>query len=117
MNPIIIIALIVLTLLGGVYLWNQFSQCSFQEQNKNIKTKHEQRKTKYRRRLQDLHIEEQKENYRGNKLAYHTRLYELYYVGIPDRYDNNGNKIKGIEPNAQQVVKHLRKIIEYSSNF
>jgi len=114
MNPIIIIALIVLTLLGGVYLWNQFSQCSFQEQNKNIKTKHEQRKTKYRRRLQDLHIEEQKENYRGNKLAYHTRLYELYYVGIPDRYDNNGNKIKGIEPNAQQVVKHLRKIIEYS---
>ena len=55
-------------------------------------------------------IEERKENDREHKLAYHTRLYELYYVGIPDRYDNNGNKIKGIEPNAQQVVKHLKNL-------
>ncbi len=114
MEPIIIIALIVLILLGGVYLWSRFSPYSSQELNKNIKMKHEQRKTKYRSRLQDLHIEEQKGNVREHKLAYHTMLYELYYVGIPDKYDNHGKKIKGIEPNAQQVVKHLRKIITYS---
>jgi len=113
MEPIII-ALIVLILLGGVYLWSHFSPYSSHELNKNIKTKHEQRKMKYRRRLQDLCIEERKENDREHKLAYYTRLYELYYVGIPDRYDNNGNKIKGIEPNAQQVAKYLRRIITYS---
>ena len=113
MEPIII-ALIVLILLGGVYLWSQFSPSSSRELNKNIKTKYEQQKMKYRRRLQDLRIEERKENDRERKLAYHTMLYELYYVGIPDKYDNNGNKIKGIEPNAQQVVKHLRNIIDYS---
>ena len=114
MEPIIIIVLIILILLGGVYLWRNFSPYSSHELNKNIKTKYEQRKMKYRRRLQDLCIEERKENDREHKLAYHTMLYELYYVGIPDRYDNNGNKIKGVEPNAQQVVKHLRKIITYS---
>ncbi len=113
MEPIII-ALIVLILLGGLYLWSQFSPYSSRELNKNVKTNYEQRKMKYRRRLQDLRIEERKENDREHKLAYHTMLYELYYVGIPDKYDNNGNKIKGIEPNAQQVVKHLRNIIDYS---
>ena len=113
MEPIIIIVLIVLILLG-VYLWIKFSPYTPRELNKNVKIKHEQRKTNYRRKLQDLHIEEPKEKDREHKLAYHARLYELYYVGIPDKYDNLGNKIKGIEPNAQQVVKHLRKIITYS---
>ncbi len=61
-----------------------------------------------------MNIEEQKGHDRAHRLAYHTMLYDLYYVGIPDRYDNNGNKIKGVEPNAQQVVKHLKKIITYS---
>ena len=114
MNLILIIALIVLTLLGGVYFWNQFQPCSFQEQNKNIEAKQERRKTKYRRRLHDLLREEQKDHGRMNKLAYHTMLYELYYVGLPDRYDNAGNKIKGVEPDALQAIHHLKKIIAYS---
>jgi len=112
MEPIIIIALIVVVVLLGVYLWSQFTHYSSHEPNKNIKTGHEHRKMKYRRRLQD--IEEPKENDRERKLAYHTMLYDLYYVGVPDKYDNKGNKIKGIEPNAQQVAHHLRKIITYS---
>tara|TARA_B100000929_G_scaffold290702_1_gene285475 strand:- start:22416 stop:23885 length:1470 start_codon:yes stop_codon:yes gene_type:complete len=114
MKRIISIILIILIIFGGIYIFRQFSQKTYQISNKQIKLQHENKKIDYLKRLQNFHIEEKKENYRLNKIHYHTKLYDLYYSGVPDKYDNDGNKIKGIEPNSVKVIKHLRKIIKYS---
>ena len=114
MKRIISIILIILIIFGGIYIFRQFSQKTYQISNKQIKLQHENKKIDYLKRLQNFHIEEKKENNRLNKIQYHTKLYNLYYSGVPDKYDNDGNKIKGIEPNSVKVIKHLRKIIKYS---
>ncbi len=114
MKRIISIILIILIIFGGIYIFRQFSQKTYQISNKQIKLQHENKKIDYLKRLQNFHIEEKKENNRLNKIHYHTKLYDLYYSGVPDKYDNDGNKIKGIEPNSVKVIKHLRKIIKYS---
>ena len=114
MKRIISIILIVLMIFGGIYIFRQFSQKTYKVSNKQLKFQHENKKIDYLKRLQNFHIEEKKENYRLNKIDYHIKLYDLYYSGVPDKYDNDGNKIKGIEPNSIKVIKHLRKIIKYS---
>ena len=114
MKRIITIILIVLMIFGGIYIFRQFSQKTYQVSNKQIKLQHENKKIDYLKRLQNFHIEEKRENNRLNKIHYHRKLHDLYYSGVPDKYDNNGNKIKGIEPNSIKVIKHLRKIIKYS---
>lgn len=114
MKRIISIILIILIIFGSIYIFRQFSQKTYQISNKQIKLQHENKKIDYLKRLQNFHIEEKKENDRLNKIHYHTKLYDLYYSGVPDKYDNDGNKIKGIEPNSVKVIKHLRKIIKYS---
>lgn len=114
MKRIIGVILIVLMIFGGIYIFRQFSQKTYQVSNKQIKLQHENKKIDYLKRLQNFHIEEKKENDRLNKIHYHRKLHDLYYSGVPDKYDNNGNKIKGIEPNSIKVIKHLKKIIKYS---
>ena len=37
---------------------------------------------------------------------------ELYYNGIPDKYDNSGFKIKGIPPNPQLAIDYLNLAIK-----
>lgn len=37
----------------------------------------------------------------------HRALYELYHIGIPDVYDHEGNKIKGVDPSPDKVFHHL----------
>lgn len=41
----------------------------------------------------------------------HRSLYELHHSGIPDIYDNEGNKIKGVEPDPIKVIYHLENLI------
>lgn len=38
----------------------------------------------------------------------HISLFWLYHNGIPDRYDTKGNKIKGLEPQPQLAIQHIR---------
>lgn len=38
-------------------------------------------------------------------------LYELYYTGIPDTYDNDGNIIPGVKPNPVKAIEFLTIII------
>ena len=46
------------------------------------------------------------------RLIRYRKLGELYRDGIPDKYDANNNKIKGLEPNAQNSIKYFTKAIE-----
>lgn len=48
--------------------------------------------------------------------SYYYKMHELYYNGVPDKYDVNNNKIKGIEPNADKSLHWLRKAIECRNN-
>lgn len=40
------------------------------------------------------------------------KLKDLYYNGIPDKYDNNGNKIKGVQPNPSLAVFYINCAIQ-----
>lgn len=41
----------------------------------------------------------------------HKSMYELYHIGIPDVYDRNNNKIKGVNPNPDKVFHHLEILL------
>jgi len=43
--------------------------------------------------------------------GYFYKLHELYYNGVPDKYGLDGNKIKGVEPDAKKSLFYLRKAI------
>ena len=47
---------------------------------------------------------------------YYYGLYKLYYDGIPDRYDMNGNKITGIAPDHQKAIANLERAAEESGD-
>lgn len=42
--------------------------------------------------------------------------FTLYYDGIPDKYDTNGNKIQGLEPDPKKAIAYLTKACELSLN-
>lgn len=44
------------------------------------------------------------------------KLHELYYSGIPDKYDQLGNKIQGIAPDPKKAIFYLRKAIAVNNN-
>lgn len=48
--------------------------------------------------------------------AYFYKLHELYYNGIPDKYDTNGNKIKGVEPDPNKSLYYISKAIACRDN-
>lgn len=37
------------------------------------------------------------------------KLHELYYNGVPDKYDAIGNKIKGVEPEPKKAIYYLSR--------
>ena len=98
--------MVLIVVCGSIWISRLFSRKS----NNQIELHQESKKLNYLKKLQNIHIGD----FRLNKIAYHTKLCELYYAGVPNRYDNDGNSIKGIEPNALKVIHHLKKIIEYS---
>lgn len=48
-----------------------------------------------------------------HNISYHKQLYELYKDGVPDVYDRNNNKIKGVHPDPSTAVHHLNEMIRY----
>lgn len=49
---------------------------------------------------------EEKRSYNAER-----ELYELYYTGIPDTYDNDGNIIPGVKPNPVKAIEFLTIVI------
>jgi tetratricopeptide (TPR) repeat protein len=44
------------------------------------------------------------------------KMHELYYNGIPDKYDESGNKIKGIAPNYGKAISYLQQAATVGHN-
>jgi len=42
------------------------------------------------------------------------RAHKLYYDGVPDRYDQSGNKIPGVEPDPKRAMAYLTRACELS---
>lgn len=42
----------------------------------------------------------------------YKELYELYYYGIPNTYDIEGNYIPGVEPDANKAIYYLEQLIK-----
>lgn len=61
-------------------------------------------------KIQKHQIDKKEEETREDKD--HRKLFELYFQGINEKYDNNGNKIPGIEPNPDKAIYHLKKLID-----
>lgn len=40
----------------------------------------------------------------------------LYYNGIPDKYDNFGNKVKGVRPDPKKALEYLSRACELSTD-
>jgi hypothetical protein len=49
------------------------------------------------------------------KLEEYRELYELYFKGIPEKYTKEGEKIPGVEPNAEKAITNLENIIKEST--
>lgn len=45
-------------------------------------------------------------------VKYYLALKDLYFDGIPDKYDINGNKIKGVPPNPTMAIHYTKLAIE-----
>jgi len=110
----IVYSIVIILILCSIYFLKLNSKKEYQNSNKLIKLQYKKRKSKYIKKLQNFHIQEKNLKSNLGKIQNHKKLYELYYSGMHDKYDNNGNKVKGIEPNSNKTIKHLKKIIEYS---
>lgn len=51
-----------------------------------------------------------------NNINQYFKLFHLHYNGVPDKYDTNGNKIKGIEPNPGKAIWYLQRCIDMGFN-
>ena len=52
----------------------------------------------------------------AHNVAWLYKMHELYYNGIPDKYDNLGNKIKGVEPDPNKAIEYLQKACALGQN-
>jgi hypothetical protein len=48
----------------------------------------------------------------SDQIDQYLSLKDLYYNGVPDKYDSDGFKIRGIPPNPQLAISHLEKAIQ-----
>lgn len=83
--------------------------------NKKMKDKHDLTLLKYndhQNYLQQL----EKNNQNMKKKYIYRKLHDLYYNGVPDKYNLNGNKIKGIKPDPIKAIAYLTLAQQYGDN-
>jgi hypothetical protein len=59
--------------------------------------------------------EKQLQSPQANYMDYYL-AHKLYYDGVPDKYDQTGNKIKGIEPDPKRAIAYLTRACELSQS-
>ncbi len=108
MNVYLIIGILMIVLFTTFLVWYFTQGNNFQYFSSPLKT--QQKKIEdYNNNitvLTDVEIIPTKRNYKVER-----ELYELYYKGIPDTYDNEGNIIPGVEPNPIKAIEFLTIII------
>lgn len=64
---------------------------------------------------QEIHqlAEQIPEENRDDKIKKLLRSFEIYYNGIPDKYDKNGNLSPGLPPNSNKAIATAKELIQY----
>jgi hypothetical protein len=63
------------------------------------------------------YLQELEQNNQNMKKKYiYRKLHDLYYNGVPDKYDLRGNKIKGIKPDPMKAITYLTLAQQYGDN-
>lgn len=83
--------------------------------NKKMKKKHDLTLLKYQDHQKYLKQLEQNSQNMKKKYIY-RKLHDLYYNGVPDKYDLRGNKIKGIKPDSTKAINYLTLAYQYGDN-
>ena len=113
MKTQLIIVVIIAILIVTLYI---IQRKRVAEQNRlfNLKTNYMQQE-KINSYNQQIVEKEQFINNNENEEQRLYELHELYYNGIPDKYDSNGNKIKGIKPDPHKAIKYLKDACRYGN--
>lgn len=53
---------------------------------------------------------------RGPTVEWYYKMHELYYNGIPDKYDSTGTKIKGVAPDPDRSLNFLHRAVMTSGS-
>jgi hypothetical protein len=61
--------------------------------------------------LEDVKLNEAKS--RKNLRQHYKDLAQMYKDGVSDIYDSVGNKLKGIEPDAERAIENIKKAVGY----
>ena len=113
------IVLLVFILCGIIYFLFWYNQVS-KNQTQKIKqdTNHKTKVEEFNQTLQLLsNYEEYPEHTEYTepqvRRSYQKErdLYELFFKGIPDEYDLDGNLMKGVEPDANKAIEYLTTVI------
>jgi hypothetical protein len=106
------IVILVSLLLYGVLIWFILDQQRHQEGVKAPSRKESQVTAHqcYYQQINDI-LNQRAESPR-ELIGYYLSLKDLYYGGIPDKYDLHGNKIRGIPPNPQLAIHYLQLAIQ-----
>lgn len=83
--------------------------------NKKMKKKHDLTLLKYQDHQRYLQQLEQNNQNMKKKYIY-RKLHDLYYNGVPEKYDLRGNKIKGIKPDPTKAINYLTLAHQYGDN-
>lgn len=115
---ILILCLILFSFYFTYYLYNQWNKTPVQQpqqrqqnQNREIIQNLQKEKELYQNELNNI-----KKQTSNNNINQYFKLFHLYYNGVSDKYDLNGNKISGIEPNPGKAIWYLQRCIDLGFN-
>lgn len=111
--PLMIISTIFIVLL--FIIQEIRTRCKINRLNVKMKEKHDLTLLKYEDHQKYLQQLEQNNQNMKKKYIY-RKLHDLYYNGVPDKYDLKGNKIKGIKPDPKKAINYLTLSHQYGNN-
>lgn len=111
--PLMIILTIIIILL--FIIQEIRTRYKIKNLNKKMKKKHDLTLLKYQDHQK--YLEQLEKNSQNMKKKYiYRKLHDLYYNGVPDKYDLRGNKIKGIKPDSTKAINYLTLAYQYGDN-
>lgn len=90
------------------YIYNGITEQTQEEKKYVCITKHQNKTEMFNSRINELENMIKYVELNPNR---ERELYELYYKGVPDIYDHDGNIIHGVEPDVKKAIQHLNALI------
>jgi hypothetical protein len=109
MNPEIIVCIVGLVALLGYIFYKEYVEYS---KNHMMRRNANEINDIYKTMINEKNMGDISELSTDQMIQHHLEMYMLYHDGIEDKYDRNGQKIKGVHPNPTQALYHIQKAID-----